>query len=258
MTLALFFFKLATWIFFKFLQLGFYKPVNLSSVCLELSWIVIENLILCSIFMTLLTKHTCNYPIFRWTCILWGKQLNVFETKIGWFSIKVVKLKNKTLVSLLSKLTLYFAWEAVISFAYNSIWRELALGMEGIWNSIDYYSKRKSLPIPTWPPPRVDCSCFILFVRVLLCLWFFFHADRVMLDIYASLSDAERKYWAWNQMINKHCWNFTTVYSIEVQHGQYTCPSTLSGWGSDMLMLYFIIGLLILRSSCWWTLPKTL
>ena len=34
------------------------------------------------------------------------------------------------------------------------------------------------------------------------------------------------------------------------------CHSTLSGLGSDLLMLYFILGLLMLCCSCWKSLPK--
>ena len=69
---------------------------------------------------------------------------------------------------------------------------------------------------------------------------------------------AGTKYWVWNWMMNKHCWNFLTVYSVEVWDTQSTCLSTLNNWCNDMQMLYFILGLLIRYSHDWWSQTKDL
>ena len=34
-------------------------------------------------------------------------------------------------------------------------------------------------------------------------------------------SDARTKYWPWNWIMNKYCWNLSTVYTVEIQHAQF-------------------------------------
>ena len=62
-------------------------------------------------------------------------------------------------------------------------------------------------------------------VSVVLCPCFFFKADRVMFHpivLAYRKNDAGTKYWAWIRMMNKNSWNFTIVYSVEVDiHSLY-------------------------------------
>ena len=66
-------------------------------------------------------------------------------------------------------------------------------------------------------------------------------AKRVMLEQNTGIQ------WRINTVETLHA-----VYSVEAQHAQFMHPSNLSGCGSDMLMIYFIFGLLVFHSSCWW------
>ena len=92
--------------------------------------------------------------------------------------------------------------------------------------------------------------------------WFFFNTEQVMFRCYGTYLLKE---WFWNQILSMELNDeqsllklYNSLFTVEVQHTQSADSSTLSGgWGSDMLVLYFILGLLILHTGCGWRLLKT-
>ena len=140
-------------------------------------------------------------------------------------------------------LLFYFIFSHMINFSCNSVENELdniliKILQEGIFTNHNLILS---------PCYQLSC-CHLVFVNVVVFLCW-----RGDVLLYGT---GLLKEWCWNRIFSmessdEHHWNFTTFYSVKVWHAHSTCPSTHWGWDSGMLMLYFILGLLVLHSSCW-------